>query len=244
MAADPRPPAFFVSDLHLADRDEPATRLFLDWLAGPARAAQALYILGDLFEVWIGDDDPDPLAAAVATALANLAGHGVAVFFQHGNRDFLLGDEYARRARIRLLPERHVIEIGGSPCLLLHGDQLCTGDADYQRWRELCRSPAWQQAFLARPLAERRAEAQRARLASRRHQQGLDPALADVERDAVLAAFASAGARRMIHGHTHRPAVHLYPTAEAPLERIVLPAWDRGGFVLRSDHRGLSLEAL
>lgn len=244
MAADPGAPVYFLSDLHLADLEQPATRLFLDWLEGPARQARALYILGDLFEAWIGDDDPDPLAEAVAEALARLADEGVQVYFQHGNRDFLIGSDYARRARFKLLPERHLIELAGERCLLLHGDQLCTGDQEYQRWRALCRSPEWQRAFLARPLAERRTKAARAREESRRHQRRLLPALADVELGAVLAAFAETGARRIIHGHTHRPAWHGYPTAAGVRERIVLGDWGERGCVLRAGREGFTLELL
>ncbi|MDW8479388.1 MAG: UDP-2,3-diacylglucosamine diphosphatase [Xanthomonadales bacterium] len=229
-----------ISDLHLAAVDDPVFRRFRDWLAGPARRLARLYVLGDLFEAWIGDDDPDPLAAAVAEGLAGLAAGGTEIAFQHGNRDFLLGEDYARRCGMRLMPELERIELGGEPCLLLHGDLLCTGDRAYQAWRAECRRPEWRQGFLARPLAERQAEARRAREASRGHQRRLDPALADVDPASVDLAFRRFGVRRMVHGHTHRPAIHRDALGR---ERIVLGEWRaEGGSVLVAERGELRLE--
>src|SRR5688572_28425428 len=150
----------FISDLHLDPARPAITELFLGFLRGEARDAEALYILGDLFEAWIGDDTPSPAADAVAAELHALAGSGVPVYFMHGNRDFLLGADYARRAGFRLLPDPCLIDLYGCPTLLLHDDLLCTDDTAYQAFRAQTRDPAFQQQFLAQPLAARIAYAQ------------------------------------------------------------------------------------
>src|SRR5512142_1116713 len=159
----------FISDLHL-DASRPAiTRLFLEFVDRDAANADALYILGDLFEAWIGDDAGDPVGDEVADALARLHERGVPCFYIHGNRDFLLGDAYARRARMTLLADPSLVEIEGETVLLMHGDTLCTDDAPYQAFRKQTHDPAWQRAFLARSLAERRAFAEHARAESKRY---------------------------------------------------------------------------
>jgi UDP-2,3-diacylglucosamine hydrolase len=234
----------FISDLHLDDARPEATRLFEAFLAGEARQADALYILGDLFEYWLGDDVLNPLARQVADALAHLAEAGVPSHFIHGNRDFLIGQEYANHCGMQLLPGQVVVSLYGQPTLLLHGDELCTDDTAYQRAREQVRDPAWQKAFLARSPAERAAFARDARQRSEEHKQGVNESIMDVNQTAVLAAFARHGVSRMIHGHTHRPAVHALQLPGGPGQRIVLGDWYTQGSVLRVGTDELQLQKL
>lgn len=239
----------FISDLHLDPARPEITRLFGDFIEGQARDADALYILGDLFEAWVGDDDPSDTGAYVAKRLAGLAASGVPVWFMHGNRDFLLGPDYARRAGMALLQEPTVVDLHGRRALLVHGDTLCTGDLAYQRFRAQTRDPAWQRQFLAQPLAARLAFAQQARAASQAHQGELRDAgrmetLTDVAPATVEAAFRDHGVDLMIHGHTHRPAVHALDVDGRPCTRIVLGDWYEQGSLLRADADGLRLEAL
>lgn len=214
-----------IADLHL-DPSRPAMLdAFERLLAGPARDAEALYILGDLFEAWIGDDADDALADRVADAIRGVTAHGVPVAFQHGNRDFLLGEAYAARCAMRLLRESAVESIAGVPTLLMHGDSLCVDDLPYQAFRRQVRDPTWQRQFLARPLAERRAFAAAARSESARHTAGAAPVLMDVQPAAVRAAMQAAGVARLVHGHTHRPALHAFEIDGQPASRLVLPDW-------------------
>lgn len=241
----------FISDLHL-DPSRPAiTDLFLDFLRSEARQAEALYILGDLFEAWIGDDTPSSAADAVAEALRSLADAGVPVYFIHGNRDFLLGQDYAARAGMRLLPDPCVIELYGKPVLLQHGDLLCTDDTAYQAFRAQTRNPAFQAQFLSQPLQARIAFAQQARAASQARQSELKEGdraqfetVTDVAPAEVAATFQRHGVDTMIHGHTHRPAIHHVQAGDAGCTRIVLGDWYEQGSVLRVDADGYRLEAL
>ena len=223
----------FVSDLHLDESRPAATEAFLRFLGGAAREASTLYILGDLFEAWVGDDDDAPLATRVAQAVRALRDSGARVAFIHGNRDFLVGDDYAARAGMELLPELVVEDVEGTPTLLLHGDTLCTGDTAYQAFRAQSRHPAWRAAALARPLAERRQMAAHARAESQRHMGTLSAEIMDVTPAAVADALRRHGVRRMIHGHTHRLAVHGFDLDGAPAERIVLGDWYAQGSALR-----------
>ena len=235
----------FISDLHL-DPSRPAiTDLFLAFLRDEAMQADALYILGDLFEAWIGDDTPSPAADAVAIALHAVADAGVPVYFIRGNRDFLVGEDYARRAGFTILPDPSVIDLYGRPVLLQHGDLLCTDDVAYQQFRAQTRDPAWQAQFLAQPLPARIAFAQQARAASRAHQSGLQAkgtmeSITDVAPATVASTFARYGIGTMIHGHTHRPAVH----AGEGGTRIVLGDWYEQGSVLRVTANGARLDSL
>lgn len=231
----------FISDLHLDESRPAVTMLFLDWLRGEAARAEALYILGDLFEAYIGDDDDAALVATVADALREVSDRGVRVHFMHGNRDFLVGETFARRAGLTLLGETSVVDLYGTPTLLLHGDTLCLDDVAYQRIRVQLRDPAWQRQFLAQPLAARRAFAAQARAESARHTGATDAAIMDVTPAAVERALADHGVRRMIHGHTHRPATHAIDRGG---ERIVLGDWYEQGSVLRVDAGGAALTAL
>ncbi|HET7925773.1 MAG TPA: UDP-2,3-diacylglucosamine diphosphatase [Rhodanobacteraceae bacterium] len=234
----------FISDLHLDASRPEITRLFLEFLENEAAKADALYILGDLFEAWIGDDASDEVGDAVADALAKLHAHGVPCFYIHGNRDFLLGDAYARRARMTLLPDPSLVEIGGEPVLLMHGDTLCTDDAPYQAFRRQTHDPAWQRAFLARPVAERRAFAEQARAESRRYTKSVAGAITDVNSDAVSGTFREHAVGRLIHGHTHRPARHADALDGKSIERIVLGDWYEHGSVLSIGDGTIELAAL
>ena len=241
----------FISDLHL-DPSRPAiTELFLDFLRGEARQAEALYILGDLFEAWIGDDTPSSAADAVALALREVSDAGVPVYFIRGNRDFLLGADYARRCGMTLLPDPAVVVLYGQPTLLLHGDLLCTDDVAYQAFRAQTRNPAFIAQFLSQPLEARVAFAQKARAASQAHQSEMkqdDKAtfetVTDVAPAEVIATFQRYGVDTMIHGHTHRPAIHTVSAGEHSFTRIVLGDWYEQGSVLRVDADGFRLEAL
>lgn len=230
----------FISDLHL-DAARPAiTAQFLDFLAGEARQADALYILGDLFEAWVGDDDPSEPGAGVAAALRALAASGVPVAFIRGNRDFLLGEGFARAAGLRILADPSVIDLYGRPTLLLHGDLLCSDDTAYQQFRAQTRDPRWQAQFLAQPLAARLAFAAQARQASHGRQQAMKhddraafETVTDVTPATVVDTFARYGIDLMIHGHTHRPAIHALPVGGHECRRIVLGDWYEQGSVLR-----------
>lgn len=222
----------FISDLHLDASRPQITRLFLHFLADEAVHADALYILGDLFEAWIGDDDDAELALTVADRLQRLARAGVPTFFIRGNRDFLLGPRYAADAGVTILPDPCVVRLYGEPVLLLHGDLLCTDDTGYLTVRRQVRDPAWQQALLARSLDERRQFAAQARGASAAHQGSMSLDIGDATATAVEEMFLRFGVRRMVHGHTHRPAVHRTPVGNLDHQRIVLGDWYEQGSVL------------
>src|SRR5690606_19434998 len=219
-----------ISDLHL-DPERPAiTELFGRFVDGEACGADALYILGDLFEAWVGDDDPSETGAFVARKLASLAADGVPVFFQHGNRDFLVGQDYARRAGFSILPDPAVVLLHGKPVLLMHGDLLCTDDSAYQQFRAQTRDPAWQAHFLSQPLEARLAFAQQARAASKARQGELSQAgtmetVTDVSASTVEAHLTRYGVETLIHGHTHRPAIHQLDVAGRTCRRVVLGDW-------------------
>jgi len=235
----------FISDLHL-DAERPAiTELFGRFIDEEARHSDALYILGDLFEAWVGDDDPSDTGAFVADKLRGLRDAGIPVYFMRGNRDFLLGDAYARRAGIEILNDPAVVTLHGKPALLMHGDTLCSDDVAYQQFRAQTRDPGWQRQFLAHPLDARLAFAQQARAASQAHQSGLKAqgamdAITDVSPATVEATLARFGVDTLIHGHTHRPAVHAHEGGK----RIVLGDWYEQGSVLRADASGFQLSSL
>lgn len=239
----------FVSDLHL-DAERPAvTELFLRFLRGEARQAEALYILGDLFEAWVGDDETCEPAPEVRAALRELTQSGVPVYFMRGNRDFLVGPRFAEETGATLLPDPAVVSLHGEPTLLMHGDLLCTDDRAYQAFRNQVRDPHWQAQFLAQTLPTRQAFAQQARAASKQHQQGLKDAkqletITDVNADAVKETLGRYGVTRLIHGHTHRPAIHSLRESGSAGQRIVLGDWYDQGSVLRIDADGIELASL
>ena len=239
----------FVSDLHLEAERPAITDLFVRFLRERARAARALYVLGDLFEAWVGDDDPAEPGATVARELRALRDAGVPVFFLRGNRDFLLGEAYARRAGMRILPDPAVIVLDGRPVLLMHGDLLCTGDTAYQQFRAQTRDPQWQRQFLAQPLPAPVAFAQQARARSQAAQdalkaQGMLEAITDADPATVEETLRRYGIDTLIHGHTHRPAIHALDIDGRPCRRIVLGDWYEQGSVLRVADGAFELEAL
>ncbi len=237
------PCTLFISDLHLDAGHPAATQLFLQLLGGRARHADALYILGDLFEAWIGDDDDSLLGKDVCDALKACTASGVPVFIMHGNRDFLLGEDFMARSGATLLEDPAIIDLYGQPVLLTHGDLLCTDDTPYQAFRHQVRDPRWQQDFLARPLAERRRLAAGMRDASHAAKDRKPQAIMDVSVPAVSGLMRHHGVQRLIHGHTHRPAIHEFDMDGAAALRMVLGDWYTSGSLLVCTPQGCRLES-
>lgn len=228
----------FIADLHLCQEEPAITAGFLRFLAREAPHCDALYILGDLFEAWIGDDDPNPLHHQVATALKALP---VPVFFIHGNRDFLLGRRFARASGMTLLPEEQVLERYGQRLLIMHGDTLCTDDQGYQRFRAKVHQRWLQTLFLALPLFIRKRIAVRMRADSKQANQHKSVGIMDVNQAAVEAAMTRQKTPLLIHGHTHRPAIHPLTLMDQPAQRAVLGAWHTRGSMIQLDADGVRL---
>jgi UDP-2,3-diacylglucosamine hydrolase len=233
----------FISDLHLDGARPDTIDRFLEFIERRARSAEALYILGDLFEAWIGDDDTDPAMQPVIAALGSLHKAGIACAVMHGNRDFLLGRRFQCATGCRLLEDYESIDLGGELLLITHGDLLCTGDAEYMALRRTVRDPAWQQNFLAKTLAERRELADRLRKMSRAETAAKPEDIMDVSQDAVEETMRRFGVHRLLHGHTHRPGVHEFRLDGAPATRIVLGAWHERGSAAIWDGREFRLES-
>ena len=226
----------FISDLHLDNSRPAVTRAFLQLLEQRAVAADALYILGDLFEVWIGDDDDSELNRTVIAALRQLTESGTPVYIMHGNRDFLIGEYFCRHSGCQLIPDPYLIDCYGRPLLLMHGDTLCTDDVDYIEFRAQCRSADWQRAMLSKPVEERRALARQMRADSRQASSNKAEDIMDVNQAAVVRVLQQYDVRLMIHGHTHRPAVHTVPLGSGNRQRIVLGDWDHYGWLVNYPH--------
>jgi UDP-2,3-diacylglucosamine hydrolase len=239
------PRTLFVSDLHLAAERPAAVAAFFGFLAREASQSQAIYILGDLFEYWIGDDDlGDPFNASIAQALARTAARGVNLHFMHGNRDFLIGREFCRMAGLTLLADPHRIGLNGRDAILMHGDTLCTDDHDYQSWRRIARSAEWQREILAESIVERRERVLELREKSRQAIRVKPAEIMDANDGAVRDALREHKVDLLIHGHTHRPAHHSLDVVGKACDRWVLPEWyGRGGYLV-SDSSGLRLESL
>jgi len=229
----------FISDLHLCSGRPQSTRAFFGFLEREARGADALYILGDLFEYWVGDDDlDDPFNAEVVAALARLVAGGVPVYLMHGNRDFVIGAAFARASGVQLLPDPTVLDLYGHAVLLMHGDTLCTLDLEYQTFRREARSQAWIDGLLGQPLAERKAAVEALRRKSEQEKRIKAPEIMDVAPAEVEAQLRRHGYPRLIHGHTHRPARHLHIVDGHACERWVLADWYQGGSYLACDESG------
>lgn len=229
---------YFISDLHLQAQRPEITAALLYFLEQIAKGADELYLLGDIFEAWIGDDYADPVMDQISPAFKRLAASGTQIFFIHGNRDFLLGESGAAQLSAQLLPEQTLVELSQGPALLMHGDELCLDDEAYQEFREMVRNPLWQQRFIQQSVAERLAIAQQLRQGSRAAGAMKSEDIMDVAQRAVVGAFKQSHAHFLIHGHTHRPARH--QLAEG--ERIVLGDWGASGWYLRADDDALLLE--
>ncbi len=234
----------FISDLHL-DAERPAgIARFLCFLGQETPTTEALYILGDLFEAWIGDDVTDAEYKPVIDALADLKRRGVPCYFMHGNRDFLIGARFAAATGCRLLADYEVVEIAGERVLLTHGDLLCTDDKPYMALRALVRDPDWQREFLGKPIDERRAIANDMRDRSRNAIAEKPPEIMDVNQQTVEAVMQTYGVNLLLHGHTHRPGIHRFLLNGSKATRIVLGAWYEQGSAVRWDTTGFRLETL
>lgn len=233
-------PRLFLSDLHLAPERPDAVAAFGAFCAGPARNAAAVYILGDLFDSWIGDDQlTERFASGVAAAIRGVTQSGVPVYVAHGNRDFLLGARFAATTGAALLPDRQLVDIDGTPTLVSHGDELCTGDLAYQKYRARIRDPAAQRRLLRLPLFVRRLIARWLRRKSRDATSLKPESIMDVDEGAVIAAFREFAVARLIHGHTHRPATHIVEVDGRACERIVLADWHDHGYYVEADAEGV-----
>lgn len=233
----------FISDLHLQESRPDISAALMRFLADNHGRCESLYILGDLFEVWLGDDAGNSLTEQVAAALQAMADSGTRVYLMHGNRDFLIGEDYARACGARLLADPTVIDTPIGPVLLSHGDALCTDDVEYQAFRAQVRDPAWQQAFLARSVPERIAFASQAREQSRQATATKTDAIMDVNQAAVSELMSRFHQTRLLHGHTHRPAQHALkiPGQQQPGWRLVLGDWDRLGWFGEITASGVAL---
>lgn len=230
-----------ISDLHLQEERPDITRAFLDLLATRARSAQALYILGDFFEAWIGDDAMTPYQASICQALRALSDTGAQVFLMHGNRDFLIGQAFCKAAGATLLPDPSVVELGGEPVLLMHGDSLCTRDEGYMKLRRYLRNPVSLWVLRHLPLRTRHKLARKLRSESRAQTRMKANDIVDVTPEEVPRVMQQHGVRTLVHGHTHRPAIHKLMVGDAPARRIVLGDWDRQGWALQVDEQGFQL---
>lgn len=234
----------FISDLHLSPARPAIVKLFLEFLEQDASGEDALYILGDMFDAWIGDDDDDPEVERILAGLRDLVQKGTPVYIMHGNHDFLIGPVFEARSGCKLLPEPSVIDLYGEPVLLMHGDSLCTLDVGYQEVRVQVRSPKWQQTFLCRPLVERAALARQFLMQSRETTRLKADNIMDVTPSAVQQVMREHQVTRLIHGHTHRPGTHDFLMDGQAMQRIVLGDWYEQGSVLQCDAEDCQLKQL
>lgn len=232
-----------ISDLHLQEERPDITRAFLDLIAGRARDAQALYILGDFFEVWIGDDAMSPFQRSICQALRELSDSGTPIFLMHGNRDFMIGRAFCKAAGCTLLPDPSVVELNGEPVLLMHGDSLCTRDEGYIRMRRYLRHPLTLFVLRHLPKSTRHKLARKLRNESRSQTSMKANDIVDVTPEEVPRVMEHFGVRTLIHGHTHRPAIHKLQIGNQAARRIVLGDWDKQGWAVQVDEQGFQLGA-
>jgi UDP-2,3-diacylglucosamine hydrolase len=234
----------FISDLHLEAERPDIARQFLQFMNTDARECEELYILGDLFEAWVGDDDPNTHYFTIKRALRTLVDRGVPVYFMHGNRDFMVGREFSNETGVKILKDPHRVDMYGQKVLLSHGDVLCTDDVQYQKVRKMTRDPEWQANMRAKPLKERLRIAAEARRHSLEQTINMSLAIMDVNQQAVEAMIREHNVDVLLHGHTHRPGVHTVDLGNRKAKRIVLGDWYRQGSVVRWDSRGPHLESM
>ncbi|MBC3952751.1 UDP-2,3-diacylglucosamine diphosphatase [Pseudomonas folii] len=232
-----------ISDLHLQEERPDITRAFLDLIAGRARDAQALYILGDFFEVWIGDDAMSPFQRSICQALRELSDSGTQIFLMHGNRDFMIGRAFCKAAGCTLLPDPSVVQLNGEPVLLMHGDSLCTRDEGYIRMRRYLRNPLTLFVLRNLPKSTRHKLARKLRNESRSQTRMKANDIVDVTPEEVPEVMQQFGVRTLIHGHTHRPAIHKLQIGDQAARRIVLGDWDKQGWAVQVDEQGFQLGA-
>ena len=232
---------WFASDLHLDPATPAISERFINFLSGPVRGARSLYLLGDIFEAWIGDDDPEPAYRPVVAAIRAVAERGTLVYLMHGNRDFLIGERFCAATGAMLLDDPVVLTIHGTRVLLSHGDGLCVDDGAYQRLRALVRDPRVRHGFVTLPLSDRRRLATEARAGSRRHLAGAGLYITDVNQAAVEILLRAAGVQTLVHGHTHRPGIHRFDVNGIQGTRIVLGDWHGSASVLHWDESGYRL---
>jgi len=231
-----------ISDLHLSPERPDVFEAFRSFLNNKAESASDLFILGDFFNLWIGDDDPDAFSGQVANALAALADSGTNIHIMHGNRDFLLGEKFCETCRASLIHEPYVLSCFGREYLLMHGDSLCTRDNDYMAFRAMVRNPQWQSEFLSRPLSERQAFANEARAKSKSMSSNKAEDIMDVSPEDVIKVLSDHQQKTLIHGHTHRPDIHALDFSGTPGLRIVLGDWDKKGWYLKISQEGHELQ--
>lgn len=233
----------FISDLHLCKDRPEISELFLEFLKYRASKSDALYILGDLFEVWIGDDAVAPENQCIITAIKDIVDRGTSVSFMHGNRDFLIGETFAEMSGCQLLSDPTLVELNGEPTLLMHGDSLCTDDTEYQQFRSQVRDPEFQRDFLSQPIAKRSAIADHYRKESRERSKLKPVEIMDVNQNMVIEIMNKYRVKRLIHGHTHRPAIHSLTLDGQHAQRIVLGDWYKHGSVLTLQDHDYHLES-
>ena len=231
----------FVSDIHISDDYPEICKLFFDFINKIDTNVNALYILGDLFEYWLGDDDPNPIFKKTQNALKDLSKNNISVFFIHGNRDFLVGDKFAKKSHIKILSDPSVIELYGERILISHGDIFCVDDEEYQLFRKQTRDPKWQEMILKKPLGYRRDFAQMARMKSIEHTQLDNEDIMDVNENEIKKTFDQLNISTIIHGHTHRPFIHNTISNEVNYRRIVLGDWYDQGSILEWNESGPKL---
>ena len=234
----------FISDLHLSGERENITTMFIDFLEQRASSADALYILGDLFEVWMGDDMILPDYMPCINKMKQLADNGTPLYIMHGNRDFLMAEQFTELSGATLIQDPTIIDLYGTPTLLMHGDSLCTDDIDYQKFKTMVRNPDWQEEFLSKTAEERLAMAAKLREASKEAMTNKTMDIMDVNQEAVETTMLEHGIKQLIHGHTHRPAIHDFIVNDENMKRIVLGDWYEQGSVLVCDDDGCQLESL
>ena len=234
----------FVSDLHLEAERPDIGNQFIEFLKTDAMEADDLYILGDLFEAWVGDDDPNSHYANIKRAIRKVVDKGIPVYFMHGNRDFMIGRQFANETGVEILKDPYPITMYGQKAVLSHGDEMCTDDVQYQRIRVMTRNPDWQASMLAKPLKERLLIAEEARRQSLEQTLNLSMQIMDVSQEAVEKVIRKYGADVLVHGHTHRPDVHTIDLGNRKAKRIVLGDWYTQGSVLRWNLSGPKLQAM
>jgi len=226
-------PIYFISDLHLEESRPDITQAFLQFVDTIQADAESLYILGDFFESWIGDDENTELQLTIKEKLRTFTNTGASLFFMHGNRDFLIGDVFAQETGASILPDPSIIQLNGDPVLLMHGDSLCTGDTGYMKFRATIRNPSFLEPFLKRPIEERRVTAQQLRTMSQANNQNKSSEIMDVTPEEVIHEMTKYQVQTLIHGHTHRPKVHEIEVNQQAAKRIVMGDWDKNVWYIK-----------